>query len=85
MQSTVNLCQPSPSDKDKETRNGVRPVPRHGDYWAKPELAALKNASYEGLLSFRDLVIGRVSYGEIHFIDSVDPTGLPREPSLVSS
>ena len=82
-QSTVNLCQLSPSEKDKEISNGARPTPRHGDYWVKPELAALKNTSYEELLSFRDLVVGRVDYGEIHFIDPVDLTGLPKLGALL--
>ena len=49
----------------------------------KPELAALKNTSYEELLSFRDLVVGRIDYGEIHFIDPVDLTGLPKLGALL--
>lgn len=80
--STINLGQPSALEKGKEVANGAPPAPQHGDYWIKPELATLKNTSYEELLSFKDLVVGRIDYGEIHFIDPVDLTGLPKLGAL---
>ncbi|KIO12457.1 hypothetical protein M404DRAFT_123692 [Pisolithus tinctorius Marx 270] len=35
------------------------------------------------LLSFKDLVVGRVDFGEIHFLDPVDLTGLPKLGALL--
>ncbi|KAL4076294.1 nucleoporin autopeptidase-domain-containing protein [Scleroderma citrinum] len=81
--STINLGQPLPSERGKEALNGAPPTPQHGDYWVKPELATLKNTSYEELLSFRDLVVGRIDYGEIRFIEPVDLTGLPKLGALL--
>ena len=46
----------------------------------------LKNTSYKELLSLKDLVVGRIDHGEIHFINPVDLTGLPSwKPSILVS
>ncbi|KAF8646388.1 hypothetical protein AX16_007254 [Volvariella volvacea WC 439] len=54
-----------------------------GDYWVKPDLSVLKNAGYDELSSFNNLVVGRVGYGEIHFLEPVDLTGLSRLGALL--
>lgn len=54
-----------------------------GDYWVKPDLQTLKKASFEELSEFKDLVVGRVGYGEIHFLSPVDLTGLQKLSELL--
>jgi nuclear pore complex protein Nup98-Nup96 len=54
-----------------------------GAYWVKPELQTLIHAGHDELLAFKDLVVGRVGYGEIHFLEPVDLTGLPRLGALL--
>ncbi|KAF5387955.1 hypothetical protein D9615_000660 [Tricholomella constricta] len=54
-----------------------------GDYWVKPDLATLKQTGYDQLSSFKDLIVGRVGYGEIHFLEAVDLTGLPKLGALL--
>ena len=56
---------------------------QEGEYYVKPDLEVLRKASYEDLVSFEGLVVGRVGYGEIHFLDPVDLTGLPKLGSLL--
>ncbi|KAJ7167699.1 nucleoporin autopeptidase-domain-containing protein, partial [Mycena filopes] len=57
--------------------------PEEGEYWVRPDLATLRQAGYEKLSSFKDLVVGRVGYGEIHFLEPVDLTGLPKLGALL--
>lgn len=54
-----------------------------GDYWVKPNLPTLKKAGHDELSSFPDLVVGRKGYGEIHFLEPVDLTGLPKLGALL--
>lgn len=56
---------------------------QEGDYYIKPDLATLKKASYDELSSFEGLIVGRVGYGEIHFLEPVDLTGLPKLGALL--
>lgn len=56
---------------------------QEGDYYIKPDLATLKKASYDELSSFDGLVVGRVGYGEIYFLESVDLTGLAKLGALL--
>ncbi|KAF9238804.1 nucleoporin autopeptidase-domain-containing protein [Melanogaster broomeanus] len=84
-QSTLSLGQPS---SPRKTANGTEgssgPAPlQHGDYWVKPDLAKLKTYGYGELSSFTELVVGRVGYGEIHFLEPVDLTGLPKLGALL--
>ncbi|KAF8559141.1 hypothetical protein OG21DRAFT_1503602 [Imleria badia] len=83
--SSLTLGQPSSASK---AANGTEATstslpPQHGDYWVKPDLAKLKTYGYEELSSFKDLVVGRVGYGEIHFLEPVDLTGLPKLGALL--
>ncbi|RDB20120.1 hypothetical protein Hypma_012839 [Hypsizygus marmoreus] len=59
------------------------PELEEGDYWVKPDLATLKQTGYDQLSSFKDLKVGRVGYGEIHFLESVDLTGLSKLGALL--
>lgn len=54
-----------------------------GDYYVKPDLATLKQKGYDELSSFSDLVVGRVGFGEIQFLEPVDLTGLPKLGALL--
>lgn len=83
--SSLTVGQLLPPNK---TTNGTEatstsPPLQHGDYWVKPELAKLKTCGYEELSSFKDLVVGRVGYGEVHFLEPVDLTGLPKLGALL--
>ncbi|KAJ7739892.1 nucleoporin autopeptidase-domain-containing protein [Mycena metata] len=62
---------------------GANANPEEGEYWVRPDLATLRQAGYEKLSSFKDLVVGRVGYGEIHFLEPVDLTGLPKLGALL--
>ncbi|EGO02380.1 hypothetical protein SERLA73DRAFT_104791 [Serpula lacrymans var. lacrymans S7.3] len=68
----------SPAKADKESA----PL-QHGDYWVKPDLQTLVHAGYEELVAFEKLVVGRVGYGEIQFLEPVDLTGLPKLGALL--
>ncbi|KAK0206891.1 nucleoporin autopeptidase-domain-containing protein [Desarmillaria ectypa] len=54
-----------------------------GEYWVKPGMEILKGCGYDQISSFKDLVVGREGYGEIHFLEPVDLTGLPKLGSLL--
>ncbi|KAH8092457.1 hypothetical protein BXZ70DRAFT_993337 [Cristinia sonorae] len=56
---------------------------QEGDYYVKPDLEDLRRKSYEELCAFSGLVVGRVGYGEIHFLEPVDLTGLPKLGALL--
>ena len=49
-----------------------------GDYWVKPSVEELKAFGHEFLASFQGLVVGRVGYGQIEFLEPVDLTGLSK-------
>lgn len=55
---------------------------QEGDYWVKPELSTLKKAGHDDLSSYPSLIVGRRGYGEIHFLEPVDLTGLPKLGAL---
>jgi nuclear pore complex protein Nup98-Nup96 len=92
------LDSPTPTAKipsrshNKFTAEPIHPpTPTHagdialqeGDYYIKPDLATLKKASYDQLSSYGGLVVGRVGYGEIHFLEPVDLTGLSKLGALL--
>ena len=54
-----------------------------GDYYVKPDLSTLKKLGYDELSSFEGLVVGRVGYGEVRFLEPVDFTGLPKLGALL--
>lgn len=80
-QSTLNVLGSQPSSPSKEV--SAPKALEHGSYWVKPDLPTLVNLGYEDLSAFKDLVVGRVGYGEIHFMESIDLTNLPRLGALL--
>lgn len=76
-QSTHNILQSD--DNPDQSGSGLE----EGDYWVKPDLATLKQTGYDQLSSFTGLIVGRVGYGEIHFLEPVDLTGLPKLGALL--
>jgi nuclear pore complex protein Nup98-Nup96 len=77
-QSTINVLGSQPASPAKEPA-----ALQHGSYWVKPALPTLVNLGYEDLVAFKDLVVGRVGYGEIQFLEPVDLTNLPRLGALL--
>ena len=56
---------------------------KEGDYYVRPSLADLKKRSFGELASTENLVVGRVGYGEIQFLEPVDLTGLRKTTELL--
>ena len=56
---------------------------KKGDYWIKPDLQTLKKSGHDQLAACAGLVVGRKGYGEIHFLEPVDLTGLPKLGALL--
>ncbi|EKM59940.1 uncharacterized protein PHACADRAFT_250756 [Phanerochaete carnosa HHB-10118-sp] len=56
---------------------------KEGDYYVKPSLSELKKYSFGELSAVKSLVVGRVGYGEIEFLEPVDLTGLRRTTELL--
>ncbi|KAK7470253.1 hypothetical protein VKT23_001687 [Stygiomarasmius scandens] len=82
---------PTPTPRPQRTPNrftaengadGEEPL-QEGDYWVKPSIDVLKTLGFDQLSSFEGLVVGRVGYGEIHFLEPVDLTGVPRLVALL--
>ena len=77
-QSTQNVLQ-----VDGAANQADSTALEEGDYWVKPDLATLKRTGYDDLSAFKDLIVGRKGYGEIHFLEPVDLTGLSRLGALL--
>ena len=48
---------------------------KEGEYWSEPPMAALSSWGHNELIAIEKLVVGRVGYGKITFLDPVDLTG----------
>ncbi|KAF6762038.1 nucleoporin autopeptidase-domain-containing protein [Ephemerocybe angulata] len=72
--------QKSPGRFTATSKNSDRggPESEEGTYWVKPDVEALAKLGYDELTAFKGLVVGRVGYGQIEFLEPVDLTGLPR-------
>lgn len=68
--------------KDAEKAPDVSEL-KEGDYYVRPSLAELKKRSFGELASTEGLVVGRIGYGEIHFLEPVDLTGLQKTTELL--
>ncbi|KAM0787725.1 hypothetical protein ACM66B_003784 [Microbotryomycetes sp. NB124-2] len=60
----------TPDRKDK-ARSG-----KHGTYYSMPSIEALRKMPANSLRSVKDLVVGRVGYGQVAFLQPVDLTTL---------
>lgn len=56
---------------------------KEGDYYVRPSLSDLKRRGFGELASTEGLIVGRVGYGEIEFLEAVDLTGLQRTTELL--
>lgn len=74
-QSTYHVTGGGETSKDSE--------PSEGAYWLKPDIQTLIRSGHDELMSFPNLVVGRVGYGEIQFLEPVDLTGLSKLSSLL--
>ncbi|KAI0082551.1 hypothetical protein K474DRAFT_1688085 [Panus rudis PR-1116 ss-1] len=78
-------AQAAAENQGTPTKTGEQNDPAElaeGEYYVKPDLDTLRNRGYEELLACSGLVVGRVGYGEIHFLEPVDLTGLQRLSAL---
>ena len=57
--------------------------PKEGEYYVYPKLGELKKRSFGELGATEGLVVGRVGYGEIQFLEPADLTGLRRTTDLM--
>ena len=48
---------------------------KEGEYWSEPPMTALSSWGHNELIAIERLVVGRVGYGKITFLDPVDLTG----------
>ena len=48
---------------------------KEGEYWSEPPMATLSSWGHNELIAIEKLVVGRVGYGKITFLDPVDLTG----------
>jgi len=69
-----NKFTTDPTDDTKQLQKG--------DYYIKPDIATLKKMEFPDLSSFEGLVVGRVGYGEIHFLEAVNLTSIPSVDNL---
>ncbi|KAH9948754.1 nucleoporin autopeptidase-domain-containing protein [Amylocystis lapponica] len=56
---------------------------QEGDYWMKPDLSTLKKTGHEELVALSGLIVGRVGFGQIKFLEPVDLTNVPRLSGLL--
>lgn len=56
---------------------------REGDYFVRPTLAELRHIGHNELSAVEGLVVGRKGFGEIHFLEPVNLTTLPRIAHLL--
>ena len=48
---------------------------KEGEYWSEPPMPTLSSWGHNELIAIEKLVVGRVGYGKITFLDPVDLTG----------
>lgn len=78
-----NKFSAQPADKDSAEKIGEAGQLKEGDYYVRPSLGELKKRSFGELAATPGLVVGRVGYGEIAFLEAVDLTGLQRTTELL--
>ena len=58
-------------------------VPQEGDYCVEPSISTLSKLGYEELAKVKGLVVKRIGYGEIRFLEPVDLTTLTKLSDLL--
>ncbi|KAI9508906.1 nucleoporin autopeptidase-domain-containing protein [Russula earlei] len=72
------LALPDPHAPDESPT-----TPQEGDYCVEPSISTLSKLGYEELASVKGLVVKRVGYGEIRFLEAVDLTTLTKLSDLL--
>ena len=80
-QTTSELPQSSHASPEAQAKDPSEL--QEGDYWVEPSLEKLKMLGHDELSRFEGLVVGRVGYGTITFLEPVDLTNLRRLSSLL--
>jgi len=75
-------AQPSTDHAEQAVEDSSRDL-KEGDYFVRPPLSELKKKSFAELGATEGLVVGRVGYGEIEFLETVDLTGLRKTTELL--
>ena len=60
---------------DSEVSDDQSGEPKEGEYCSEPPMATLSSWGHNELIAIEELVVGRVGYGRITFLDPVDLTG----------
>ena len=68
---------------DSQTVDDSLTVPQEGDYCVEPSISTLSKLGYEALAEVKDLVVKRIGYGEIRFLEPVDLTTLTKLSDLL--
>lgn len=76
---TINPPSRTPSRFTAQTTTDVTDEQtgelKEGEYWSEPPMATLSSWGHNELIAIEKLVVGRVGYGKITFLDPVDLTG----------
>jgi len=59
------------------------PIPQEGDYCAEPSISTLSKLGYEELAEVKGLIVKRIGFGEIRFLEPVDLTTLTKLSDLL--
>lgn len=81
---------PPPATRGKETRpianNATTPQnsePQEGEYWTSPPIDVLQGMGHPELSAVSNFVVGRVGFGEVHFLEPVDLTAFGKLSDLL--
>lgn len=74
---------PLSSSSDWPRRPNNAPPPKHGEYYTIPSIDSLKKLPAHSLRAVKDLIVGRVGYGQVAFQDPVDLTTLQSVEDLL--
>lgn len=74
---------PTHPPPDSQTLDESLTTPQEGDYCAEPSISTLSKLGYEELAKVEGLVIRRIGYGEIRFLEPVDLTTLAKLSDLL--
>jgi nuclear pore complex protein Nup98-Nup96 len=68
---------------DSQTLDESLTAPQEGDYCVEPSISSLSKLGYEELAKVAGLVVKRIGFGEIRFLESVDLTTLTKLSDLL--
>jgi len=74
---------PTHAPPDSQTLDEGLTTPQEGDYCAEPSISTLSKLGYEELAKVKGLVVKRIGYGEIRFLEPVDLTTLTKLSDLL--